>query len=49
MGKPKTHSSKAKRLAKKKAAASSGSSYTVDELLDKAAELMEEYKRGTKP
>jgi len=44
MGKPKTHSSKAKRLAKKKAAASSGSSYTVDELLDKAAELMEEYK-----
>jgi len=45
MGKPKTHSSKAKRLAKKKAAeASTGPSYSVDELLDKAAELIEEYK-----
>jgi len=46
MGKPRTHSSKAKKLAKKKELFSTadGSSYSIDELLDKAAEMMEEYK-----
>jgi len=46
MGKPKTHSAKAKKLAKKKSQCSTagGTVYSIEELLDKAADLMEEYK-----
>lgn len=43
MGKPKTHSAKAKRMARKKAEAST-TTYSMDDLLDKATEMMEEYK-----
>eukprot|EP00090_Calanus_glacialis_P022860 TRINITY_DN3519_c0_g1_i1.p1 TRINITY_DN3519_c0_g1~~TRINITY_DN3519_c0_g1_i1.p1 ORF type:complete len:379 (+),score=147.35 TRINITY_DN3519_c0_g1_i1:51-1139(+) len=42
MGKPKSHSSKAKKLAKKKDIASSSPSYSIDELLEKASGLLDE-------
>jgi len=46
MGKPKSHSLKAKKLAKKRNVfnTASGSSYSIENLLEKAAELMEEYQ-----
>jgi len=44
MGKPKTHSSKAKKLARRKELDKvAGSNYSIEEILDKATDLLEEY------
>jgi len=42
MGKPKSHSSKAKKLARKKNLAASSPNYSIEELLEKAGELLDE-------
>jgi len=42
MGKPKTHSSKAKKLAKKRDLITSSPNYNIEELLEKAAGLLDE-------
>jgi len=44
MGKPKSLNSKVKKLAKKKGLDSDQSSYTIDQLLDKAGDMLDEYK-----
>jgi len=42
MGKPKSHNSKARKFAKKKDMTSSSPNYNIDELLDKAAGMLDE-------
>jgi len=46
MGKPKAHSNKAKKLARKKGLTpdTTGGGYSIDQLLDKAADMLNEYK-----
>merc|ERR1712130_822654 len=42
MGKPKSHSSKAKKLARKKNLTTSSPNYNIEELLEKARDLLDE-------
>ena len=42
MGKPKSHSSKAKKLARKKNLANNSPNYNIEELLEKAGDLLDE-------
>jgi len=42
MGKPKSHSSKAKKLARKKHLANNSPNYNIEELLEKAGDLLDE-------
>ena len=48
MGKPKSHSAKAKKLAKKKGLlATKDPTYSIDDILNKAEEFMNEYQYET--